>query len=494
MRQAGRAEKPGHKRPFRAMAVSVRDDSRRTAPSSAPFGWQIRVSHRIGLRRIMRESMDKLAFGFWGCFFGMTALMLAGAALAFTRSLRRISLNAALLAIASSFFAIVFLGGLPIDDDATRARVLAHVAMLVSAFMAYLLFSIVGALRRRKTRRVIQVTLAAMVLGGVAIGWQLPAPQSLALGLGMACLLGVVALAAALRSAYRGERLAWIAVAGVFFMLVAIAGLGWIALARGQVPWQVHAVSALAGTAYVAAMSAALWSRYAYLIELNQVMALGPSYDPVTRMRSLTETGQMLGDIFRHDRGEARAATAAARSREAESVDATDTGHVHLTPRKPGALVGVIVVSIGNLYALERLHGMAAANHALFVCAGRLRRTVSAHVELGRLSADGFVLVMRNCSDSGQLIRLAHRVEARLSKSVALNTSLDASRRESEQTRWRADIGIGVLLVSDPAARASGVLATAKAMSRTATTYASRVAWFDQSSGEAVELPVLEVA
>ncbi len=407
--------------------------------------------------------MDKLAFGFWGCFFGMTALMLAGAALAYTRSLRRISLNAALSAMASSSFVVAFLGGLPIDDDATQARVQAHVAMLVSAFMSYLLFSIVGVLGRRKTRRVIQLALAAMVLAGVAIGWLLSARQSLVLGLGMACLLGLVALGAGLRSVFRGERLGWIAVGGVFFMLVAIAGLGWIALATAPVPWPVHAVSALAGTAYVVTMSAALWARYAYLIELHQVMALGPSYDPVTRLRSLTETGQMLGEIFRQD-------------------------------RLPGTGVGVVVVTIGNLYALERLHGMAAVNHALFVCAGRLRRAVSAHVEPGRLSADGFLLVMRHCSDSGQLIRLAHRVEARLSKSVALNTSLDASRRESEQTRWQADIGIGVLLVSDPAARASTVLAKAKAMSRTAMTYASRVAWFDQASGEPVELPVLEVA
>ena len=455
---------------------------------------------QCNLRPIMRKSMNNLAVGLWGCFFGMAALMLAGAVLAFSHSLRRISLNAALSAIASSFFAVAFLGGLPIDDDATRARVLSHVAMLVSAFMAYLLFSIVGALERRKTRRVIQIALPLMVVGGVAIGWQLSAMQSLALGIGMACFLAVVALGAALRIAYRRERLAWLAVAGVFFMLVAISGLGWIALARGPVPWQVHAVSALAGTAYVVAMAAALWARYAYLIELHQVLALGPSYDPVTRMRSLTETGQALDNMFRPDHSDAPAAPVATQLHAAEDADESDESdeadadHVRLAPRVPGALVGVIVVSIGNLYALERLHGPAAVNHALFVCAGRLRHTASARVELGRFSADGFVLVMRNCSDSGELIRLAHRVEARLSKSVVLNTSLHASRRESEQTRWRADIGTGVVLVSDPAARASSVLATAKAMSHTAMTYASRVAWFDQASGEAVELPVLEFA
>jgi hypothetical protein len=48
--------------------------------------------------------MDKLAFGFWGVYFGTAVLMLAGSALAFAPSLRRISLNAGLAATASSFF------------------------------------------------------------------------------------------------------------------------------------------------------------------------------------------------------------------------------------------------------------------------------------------------------------------------------------------------------------------------------------------------------
>lgn len=405
--------------------------------------------------------MDKLAFGFWGCYFGTTALMLAGSVVAFTRSLHRIAFNAVLSATASGFFVLAFLGALPISDEDTLARFLAHVAMGVSPLLAYQLFSIVGALASLKARQHTLQALAALAIGGVALSWLLPAIQALALSVGVVCLLSLAALGVALRSAYRGDRLAWVAVAGVFFMMIAIAGLSWIALARGQVPWQVHAVTALAGTAYLSTMGAAMWARYSYLIELKQVMAHGPSYDPVTRMLSHTETGQMIGDVFKHQRDE------------------------------PGVM-GVIVVSLGNLYALEKLHGMAAVNHALFVCAGRLRRTVPAHMEMGRLSADGFLLLVRHCSDSGQLIWLAHQLVARLSKPVVLNTSLDAIRRESEQICWQAEIGVGVLLVSDPAANASGVLTIGRAMSHTAMSYVSRVAWFDEVCGEAVELPVLE--
>ena len=56
----------------------------------------------------MRNHMDKLAYGFWGCYFGTTALMLAGSTIACTRSLHRIWLNAALSATASSFFVLAF--------------------------------------------------------------------------------------------------------------------------------------------------------------------------------------------------------------------------------------------------------------------------------------------------------------------------------------------------------------------------------------------------
>ena len=412
-------------------------------------------------------------------YFGTAGLMLAGAALAFVRSLHRISLKAGLSATASSFFVIAFLGGLPVGDADTQARLLAHIALGVAGFLAYLLFSVLGLLDSSNARLRARLALALLVLGGMGLSWLLAPVRSLAFGLGGAGLLGLVALGVSLRSVYRGDHLAWAAAGGVFFMLMAMLGLGWTALVRGPVPWQLHAFSALAGTAYLVTMAGALWARYSYLIEIRQVLALGPSYDPVTRMRSLTETGQMLGDIFRLHRTGRPDASA---------------GGMAGASRRPGSLLGLMVLSIGNLYALEKLHGQAAVNHALYVCAGRLRRTAPGQVETGRFSADGFVLLMRNCQDSGQLIRLAHALEARLSRPVALHTSQDGARRESAQTRWQAEIGIGVLLVSDPAAQASGALAVCKAMSRTAMSYASRVAWFDPTSGEAIELPALDAA
>lgn len=434
--------------------MSVREEAWSAAPHSL-----LPPDCFIANGQVSFTPMEQFAIGFWGCYFGATGLMLAGSVFAFTRSLRRISLNAALSAVASALFVVAFLGGLPIENSGTQARFLAHVASVVSALLAYQLFSFLSLLRQPEVWWLTIKALLALAATVIVIGWLLEPRQALALSLTMACLLGVTALILSIRSALRGDRLAWVAVSGVTFMLLAIAGLGWIALDRAHVPWQVHAVSALAGTAYLATMASVLWTRYSYLIELNQVMAHGPSYDPVTRMRSHSETGNMVGAAFKHYRDE------------------------------PVPL-GVIVVSIANLYVLEKLYGLAAMNHALFVCAGRLRRTVPAHVEMGRLGKDGFLLLLRNCHDSGRLIHLAHTVQARLSRSVVLNTSLDAGL-PGQQTVWAAEIGVGVQRVSKTDARAATAVAMGRGMSRTAWSYPSRIAWYDEKSGEIVDMPIL---
>jgi GGDEF domain-containing protein len=410
--------------------------------------------------------MEQFVIGFWGCYFGATALMLVGSALAYRHSLRRIARNAGVSALASAFFVVAFLGWLPIDDAGTLARLLAHIASVVSALLAYLLFSVLGVLRQPAIRRRTMLALSTFAAGVLGVGWLLEPLQALALSAAMACLLGGVALFLAVRSAARGERLARVAVAGLCFMLLAVVGLSWIALDRAQVPWQVHALSAVAGTAYLASMATVMWLRYFYLFELKEVLAHGPGYDPVTRMRTHAETGNMVGAAFK------------------------------LYQDDPVPL-GMIVVTIANLYMLEKLYGLSAVNHALFVCAGRLRRSMPGHVDMGRLGDDGFLLLTYNCKDSGALIELGRRVQAHLSKSVVLNTGTDANALEHQQkqrTRWAADVGVGVLRVSKADARAATVVAMGRGMSRTAWSYPSRVAWFDEKSGEIAAMPVIEPA
>ena len=398
-------------------------------------------------------------FGFWGVYFGATALTLAGAIFAFFRRLHRIALNAAMAAGLSAVFVLAFLGGLPIVEEANLQRCLALVSTGVSVPLFYMLLSILGLVRVTVHRRRAMATLAVVATAAIAVSSLLPPVQALQLGLTVCGVAGLFALVLSVRSGLRGDRLAWVLLSGVVCMLLAVAGLGWIALNRGKVPWPVHALSAVAATAYIALVATVLWMRYYYLIELREVMAHGPSHDPVTRMRSHSATGSMVGSAFKNYQDD------------------------------PVPL-GMIVVSIGNLPVLQNLYGQAAVNHALFVCAGRLRRTVPAHVDMGRLADDSFLLLVRGSVASQTLLELARAVQIRLSRSVVLHTSPEAMSTPRHQTRWEAEIGVGVQRVWRVDARAAKAVAMVRGMSRTAWSFPSRVAWYDDDRGEIVGAPL----
>jgi GGDEF domain-containing protein len=401
-----------------------------------------------------------MAAGFWGAFFGTATLMLVVSLAAFIRSQRRVALTAGLSAFVSAAFVVAYLGWLPLEG-AVEARVLAHMAMVAATTLALMLMAMLGLLRSGVRVRRAATALVAVDLVVIGSGWALDPAQALALSSVVAFSFGVLMLVVVLRSALRGDRLARLTVTGVSLMLVALGGLSWIALDR-NLPWPVHAVSAVAGMAYLTIMAAALWVRYAYLLELAEVMKHGPSYDPVTRMRSHSETGQMVGDVFFRREGGV----------------------------KP---IGVIAVSIANLYALENLHGRAAFNHALFIYAGRLRRCVPEHVEMGRLGEDGFLLLLRNTHETERLASLARTIRTRLSRPVALSTSRDAAGLDAARTAWVAEVGVGVLGTSTQV-RPSQAISMARAMARTAWTYASRLACYDPELGRIAELPMDEPA
>ena len=402
---------------------------------------------------------DPLVSGFWGVFFGAAGLMLIGSLLAYAQTRHKVPRRAAMLAAVSALFALAYLGGLPIADGDTEKRVLAHIAAVAFALPILQLLALLGLTRGRQRRRLAAALVWGLAALVVLVGWVLSARQALQLASLVTILVGLAALPVAGRSALRGDRLAWLAFAGMFFVDVALVGLSWIALDDVRT-WPLHAISALAATAFLATFSVAVWERYSYLLELREVMAHGPAYDPVTRMRSHTETGQMVGAVFDHGGGQSRP-------------------------------VGVIAVSIGNLYVLEQLHGRGAVNHALFVCASRLRRTVPGNVEMGRMGDDGFLLVIRDASGPAQLVALARQVAQRLARPVSLSTS-DPTSAQASRASWVADVGVGVLAATAPATRPSNAVTMARAMSQTAWSYGSRIAWFDRERREIAELPLAD--
>jgi hypothetical protein len=106
---------------------------------------------------------------------------------------------------------------------------------------------------------------------------------------------------------------------------------------------------------------------------------------------------------------------------------------------------------------------------------------------MGRLGEDGFLLLVPNAPDLERLEQLARQIRDRLCRPVALSTSRDPAGLEAAGTAWVADIGIGVLGTTTQV-RPSQAVATARAMARTAWSYPSRMAFFDENVGQIAEL------
>jgi hypothetical protein len=89
------------------------------------------------------------------------------------------------------------------------------------------------------------------------------------------------------------------------------------------------------------------------------------------------------------------------------------------------------------------------------------------------------------------MVQLCRILAERLSKPVQLSTDA-AAGPQMGKALWAAQVGVG-LIVTSARERPSSVVAMARDMSRTAWSYASRVAWHDQSSGHIAELPAAEM-
>jgi GGDEF domain-containing protein len=313
---------------------------------------------------------------------------------------------------------------------------------------------LLGAVRGRESVRRTGRIVFALTVVAFGVAWGVPPADALRLGIGVAFAIAALAFIASAASIRRGERAGWFMLVALPCCCMGMAVLDWYAFHPDRTPWPLHALSAIAGIAYLLCIAIAMWTRYAYLIEVSRVMTHGPNFDPVTSMASY-ESGQPMGEPF---------------------------------AGSEGRLCGIIVVSISNLKVLEELHGRAAYNHALFVCASRLRHTAPSGVELARLREDAFLLVVRYPRDAQQMIEHARRVMQRLSRPVKLGTSRDITALEASHDVWQASLGVGVL-VDTPGAEPAITVAGARAMSRTAWSFPSRMAWYDEAAGSIAELP-----
>lgn len=392
--------------------------------------------------------MEPVAFAFWGAFFGTAALALCGAVVAFSRSARRIAATGSLAVVLSAAYALVFLGWVPFLDPQQLQRLQSLVAIAATAVLALLLLALLGTFRKPEAVRRVRIAVAA--LAAIAFAWSgfFPPREAVKFAVQLTVIVACAAMAAALASSRRGERAGSFMLAALPCAIAGVLCLSWYALHPARTPWQLHALVAAGGMAYLVAIALAMWSRYSYLIEVRKVMVHGPGFDPVTSMPAL-EAGEAVPDAG-------------------------------------GRPVGVIAVSISNLQMVEELHGRAAYNHALFVCASRLRKLSIPGAELRRLREDGFAFIFHRVRGVDPLLDLSRQALRRMVRPVQLGTS--RSDPERGAALWEPNVGVGVLVeVGDTPLEL--VIAGARAMARTAWSYESRMAWYDEAAETISELP-----
>lgn len=398
--------------------------------------------------------MNAISIGFWGAFFGSTAFALSIALLAFWRAAPKVASTTSLAVLLSCAYAIVFLGWVPALSGALLVRLQALVGVVATAVLCLLLFILLGTFGTRQGQSRARRVVVALGLSASAALLTLPPRIGLQFAVGVAFLVAGSAILVSILSARRGERAGRFTLAGLPCVCIGMAGLDWYALFPLATPWQVHVVSATGAMGYVLCVGAAMWSRYAYLIEVRNIVRHGPNFDPLSRMPTYGDGGAL------------RAAYSAT----------------------PGRGYGVVVVSLSNLELLEQLHGRAAYNHAVFVCASRLRKLGFAGVELVRLPEDSFALLTPHPRDPQQLVDQARRILRRLTRPITLQTSQHPVD-ELEGTLWEASVGLGVVL--EPSHCSLDVVITgARAIARSAWTYDSCMAWYDEASNSVCELPL----
>lgn len=397
--------------------------------------------------------MGVIAVGFWGAFFGCAALSFVLSLLAFIRSARRVAVRGGVAALVSATYPLVFLGWIPGIAGETLQRLQALTAIASAAVLSLLLFLLLGTSRNSAWINK-AASWVVLLAAATAAGCSFLSPENaLRAALTAAALTTVCAIAVSIFSAVRGERAGWLALAALPCVSTAMGVLAWFALNPEDTPWQLHAIGVVAGIGYLVCIGTAMWTRYAYLLEVRKVMTQGPNYDPVSGLSSY-----QLG----------------AEAPPAAVID--------------GRPLGLLAISISNLRVMEELHGRAAYNHAIFVCASRLRSVVMPGSELWRLGEDGFLVLTRRPESGQQLIDQARRVLKRLSRPVILGISREMRDLEHEGAIWEAALGVGVLLEHSEVSLDMAV-AGAVAMSRSAWSFPSCMAWYDEAQGVIAQLP-----
>jgi GGDEF domain-containing protein len=314
-------------------------------------------------------------------------------------------------------------------------------------------FWIRGWLNAAQRDRIMAVALRAsavlLPLAGLAC-LALPRAQQIPAAAAVSLLGGSLTLWLTVRAWLMGDRLAPVMAAGCLLTLPALAGLHAIAIGWPGVGLPLHAALALSAALSNGLTGFVLWRRDRH--EWRARQEYGPSasqLDPVTKLHSGISLVRKLVKAQRR-RGRTR---------------------------RDGAVLAILVFDLDRIAAQA---GAAGVNE-LFICiASRIQRQVGVINPVGRYYDRCFVSLVETIQSPAWLRTLGLRVATSLRRPIEV---MGPSGRRIELT---ADVGVGVVHLSQADAAVEDILHEAQRMAEAARGMRSRAAILDPSSGEVV--------
>ncbi len=211
----------------------------------------------------------------------------------------------------------------------------------------------------------------------------------------------------ALRSALRGDRMAWPMAVACVAMVMATMGLYAMMLKAIDNNLPLQAVAAVAAAAYLAGCVVAVWRRNSEFVRMRRALSMHREKDLLTQLW----TGAALIRRVEQTIGRAR------RNRQETAI---------------------VCVEIFNANQLRLEMGTNAIEQVIYSIAARVRQSAGSSKEVGRYADNSFVIIVENVKRPSLLRAIGLRLSAAVRAPYMLNP-YSSSPRE-----FRADVGIGV--------------------------------------------------
>ncbi|MBK8073276.1 MAG: diguanylate cyclase [Ramlibacter sp.] len=365
--------------------------------------------------------------------------------------------TAAAQGVVYHFSALVFvfvLSGLPLAvwpriDPFSIQLVQVLIGPVSSALGNYWMRDWLGA---RKRDRVMNMGLSVAAVLCVAAGLTaLTLPQQHQLPVAAAtCLVDIgVVLWLTVRATLLGDRLALGIAAGCLLMFPAVGGLYVMAMGVYDFSAALQAVFALCAVLCMAVIGSMLWQRNRQERRARRNDPVASQFDPVTKaFSSVTLIQKLLKAQRRRQR-----------------------------TRRHGAILALMVFDTEPLAAQAGQHGL---NEMFIHLAARLHREVGVVNTVGRYYDRCFIALLETVHSPTDLRTVGLRVAARCRRPIEVTST------SGEEIRIQADIGVGIVHLSDARRDVDDLLHDAQQVAEAARAFRSRAAILDPQRGQVV--------